>query len=375
MAQKKLNILQVATHTKIERGGAIQAYLLAKGMKKRGHNVTCVFNKDDEEKSFDKESLEKIIDEGMGLQTYNMHKISDCLKFRKLVADQKFDIIHTHRDVALRFVLKSCLWLKIKALLTNRGNNYRLKREIKAFKSKKLDRIIAVAEAVKSVLVEEGINPAKVEVVYGGFDHLKFNQEISGERILKEFNIPKGSFLVGNIATFQKKKGYPYFFRAASEVLKTHPNTIFIAVGSNVKDNYGELSKELGISDKVIFTGFREDIPEIIAALDLSVCSSNNGEGLTGALRESLAMSKPVISTSIAGNPEIVIDGITGLLVPPRDHISLAKAITFIIENREKAIEFGKKGRSLVMEKCTNEARCERIEKIYYEILQSKGYL
>ena len=127
------------------------------------------------------------------------------------------------------------------------------------------------------------------------------------------------------------------------------------------------------MGNNFIFTGFRQDVPEVIAGLNVSVISSSKGEGLTGSMVEAMAMAKPVISTDVAGNAEVVIDKKTGLLVPAGDVGRLKEAMLYFLSNHEKAKEIGYRGYDFIKDKVSNEFKTVRIEEIYYQVLQQNN--
>ncbi|MBI5375881.1 MAG: glycosyltransferase family 4 protein [Candidatus Schekmanbacteria bacterium] len=372
---KKLNILQVLSHRNLERGGAVQAFLLAKGLKERGHQVKCIFNMEDgtvTEK--DMGSIKKLKDYSIEFEFFGMNSFREALRMRRILKLNDYDVIHTHRDIALRFILRAASGMKLKSLFTNRGNNYILKNEKKLFFSKKLDRVMAVAEAVKDVLVKKSGMPAeKIEVVYGSFDPEMFTPEIDGKEVRREFNIRDDVPVIGNIAAPQGKKGHPLFFEAAKKVIAARSDVLFMMVGSRLEEKFLPIAKEMGIEKNLLFTGFRNDIARVIAAMDISVCSATKGEGLTGAIRESLAMARPVVSTDVAGNREIVIHKKTGMLVPVKNPDALADAILYLLNHMDEGKQMGLEGRKIVLQKCTNKIRCEKVEKIYHEVLERKS--
>lgn len=371
---RKLNILQVLSHKNMERGGAVQGHLLGLGLKKMGHNVKMIFNRGIELEEKDIKTLKCVEDNGIEYDFFRMDSWIDVLSFRKTLKENNYDVIHTHRDIALRFVLRASMGMKLNSLFTNRGNNYRLKKkERRLYFSKKLDRTCAVAEAVKDVLAGKcGMNPDKIEVVYGSFNEKVFKPGIDGDTVRKELGLDNGETIVGNISAPQGKKGHLFYFETIKKVLDKRPDVKFLLVGGGLEKKFGAQAQASGIGESVIFTGFRSDIPQIISSFDVSVCSATKGEGLTGAIRESLAMAKPVVSTDVAGNREVVIHGKTGMLVPPKDTDAMSEAIIYLIENRDKGLDMGREGRRLVLEKCNNKVRCKRVEDIYYEVLTSK---
>ncbi len=376
--KRKLNILHITTHTKITRGGAVQLIRLMRGLRDNGHSVFCALSSGKDGKPVP-ETYDILKQEKIGCYFFNLKKLSSKILFRKIYNVSQFDIIHTHRDLALIFFLQSTLGIKVPAIISNRGTTYPLRfPSLKWFahRSKRIDRIIAVSEAVKESLIKSAkIKPEKIVVIYGGVDLEEFNHTIDGKPIRNEFNIPLDAPLIGLIAEMHPKKGHKYFLEAAKIVLQQFPQTKFILVGGGKLEPIINYAKELNIFDNTVFTNFRTDIPQLISAMDISVCSSIRGEGLTGTLRESLAMMKPTISTDISGNSEIIIHNKTGLLVPPKDSKSLAEAIIFMLRNKEKAYEMAKNGFNLVKEKFQNKDRVDNIEKLYYQILKEKRLL
>jgi glycosyltransferase involved in cell wall biosynthesis len=212
----------------------------------------------------------------------------------------------------------------------------------------------------------------KIAIVYNGVDLDRFHPGVSGNGIRREFELDGDVPLVGMIANFARKKSHHIFFEAALEVLKERPEVRFLLVGHGDYGQYQSLVKERGVGDNFIFAGFRQDIPEIIASLNVSVISSSKGEGLTGSMVEAMAMARPVISTDVAGNAEVVVDGETGFLVPAGDGRRLKEAMLFSLAHPEKAKEIGRRGYEFIKDKVSNEQRATRIEEIYYQVLQQK---
>jgi glycosyltransferase involved in cell wall biosynthesis len=200
----------------------------------------------------------------------------------------------------------------------------------------------------------------------------RFHPGVSGNGVRSEYGLNGNVPVMGMIANFTRKKSHHIFFEAALEVLKERPEVKFLLVGQGDCGQYQLLVKEYGVEGSFIFTGFRQDIPEIIASLDVSVISSGKGEGLTGSMVEAMAMAKPVISTDVAGNAEVVIDGETGFLVPAGDGRRLKEAMLFSLTHPDKAKEIGRKGYDFIKAKVSNERRTTRIEEIYCQVLQQK---
>lgn len=362
----------MASHSDAQRGGAIQMILLARELRRRGHDVRCVFNRPRGDPSA---LLSHLSD--LSPRLYNLASWRDLLRFRRWLQSERFDVIHSHRDPALRFAFLATMGLDVPAFVTQRGTIYRLPRwgVVRwAFRSRKLDRVIAVAEAVRRVLVEhEGIAPGKVTVVYGGYDPERFHRGVSGTTVRSQLGLGAETSLVGIVGALIGKKGHADFFEAAARVARTLPSARFLVVGRGKPARFADQIERLGIGDRVIFTGHRTDMPEVLAALDVLVCASTKGEGLTGSLREAMAVGTPVVTTNVAGNPELVIHETTGLVVPIGAPDALAEAVLRILGHPGLAARLADAAEHHVRHLCLNSRRCERIEQIYREIIDSKS--
>lgn len=375
MSNCKLNLLQVATHSNISRGGAVQLYGMVRQLVHRGHRVTTVFQHETSER-LAAETETQIRALGADYYSFDRNKLIDHWHFRKFVKHNNFDLIHCHRDPALVFVYKSLFGLSSPPLLVQRGTTYPLKKyswENFIYHRNRLDGIIGVAEAVKDILVNQcKVSPEKVRVIYGGVDPEKFNPVISGVEVRKELSIPLDAPVVGMAAALHPKKGHEIFLAAAALVTEQFPETRFLLAGGGKQKTANRLReqvKELNLDDKIILAGFRSDMPEVLAVFDISVCSSLRGEGLTGSLRESMAMAKPVISSNVSGNSEIVLQDQTGLLVPPGEPKPLAEAIIHLLKNRELADQLGKNGYDLIQAKFTQSIQCDQLLELYFSLL------
>ena len=380
-----LKILQVASHDSIRRGGAVQVYRLARELVRRGHTVTCVFHaKGGKPAESDAETIAKVEESGARLLYYDMESWCALWRFRRFLVQERFDVIHSHRDPALRFATLATLFgSRPGAFLTNRGTTYRLKPRKMSywlFRRRALDRVVAVAHAVKQALMDSGgLAPEKIDVIYGSVDVERFAPGcVDREEARRRFGIPADAFVVGTVASWAPKKGYDVFFRAAREMRarwgetgRTEPIHL-LAAGGRVDKKEGALIDELGLRDIAALPGHCEDVPAALAAMDVFVCASTKGEGLTGTIREALAMGVPVISSDVSGNGEIVRPGETGLLVPPGDAEALAEAVLRMARDAEGARAMAEVGRRLVLTEFTDEVRGERIECLYRSILAAR---
>jgi len=231
------------------------------------------------------------------------------------------------------------------------------------------DHFIAVSKGLKDRLVAGGIPANSITVIYNGIllDELKPEQATVVAR--REKFGGRETSLVGIVARLHVVKGHCYFLDAAREVLLQRPQTRFLIVGDG--PNRGELEKladSMGISDRVIFTGFVEDVYSLMAGLDLLVISSLwEGFGLTAI--EAMVLGTPVVATEVGGLPEVVQHGETGLLTPPANGPSLAKNIIWMLDHPQEAREMAGKGGDIVRREFTAEEMARRTIDLYRKVL------
>jgi glycosyltransferase involved in cell wall biosynthesis len=250
------------------------------------------------------------------------------------------------------------------------------KKSFEKFLFNRAHKVIAVSKAASQRFQEFESAQEKVVIIYNGVDLTEFTPQPPDSQLREEFGIEKDRILVGTLGQLIPGKGQDVFLKAAAQVIKQTPEVKFMIVGDGnqfYRQKLEDLSKDLGLSGKVVFTGFREDIPRITSLLDISVLpSTTHLEGLSRVIIEAMASSKPVIATNSGGNPEAVEDGITGILVPPEDSHSLAESILDLIKDETKRNRMGEAGRTRAEKLFSIENNISQIEKIYEELLCQK---
>ncbi len=238
---------------------------------------------------------------------------------------------------------------------------------------KKIDAIIAVSQEVKNVLVQGGVPDRLVEVVPSGIDFGPFQEVKDKDFLRREFGFGPDDYLVGIVAQLEDHKGHKDLIDAA-RILKDHAPKIRVVIvgGGSLRMSLDQQAHELKVDDIVYFLGFRDDVPRILASLDLFVLSSRM-EGLGSSLMDAMASRLPVVATQAGGIPEVVIHRETGLLVPPRDPQALAQAILKVYLDRILAGRLAKRGYEVVHEKFSAEAMARKIILIYERLASQKG--
>ncbi|MBN2198865.1 MAG: glycosyltransferase, partial [Candidatus Aminicenantes bacterium] len=236
-----------------------------------------------------------------------------------------------------------------------------------------VDAIIAISEGVRQVLLDSGIPAPLIHVVPSGIDFSPFREKWPRDFLRREFSFAPDDFLVGIVAALEDHKGHTYLIQA-SKILKAQaPKIKIVVVGKgSLRIELNRQVHDLGVEDIVYFLGFREDVPRILASFDLFVLSSHL-EGMGSSLLDAMASRLPIVATRTGGIPEVVIDGETGLLVPPRDPAALAQAILTLYHDREMAGRLAERGFEVVHEKFSAEAMAWRVIDLYEQFAHRKG--
>lgn len=228
-------------------------------------------------------------------------------------------------------------------------------------------RLILVAKALEARF-KWLKGKSRMVVIYNGIDLADFDKGCIGRvSIRDEYGIPDDTTLVICIGRIEEKKGQGYLV----EALRGIKGVILLLVGDGDKGYLERLRKiadDMGISNRIIYTGPRGDIPVLLKGVDIVVFPSLT-EGFSRVILEAMAGGKAVVATNVGGNPEAIIDGITGYIVPVRDAMVLAERINELINNREKLEQMGRAGRKRVEELFAIERHVESVERLYREIL------
>jgi len=235
------------------------------------------------------------------------------------------------------------------------------------------DRVVCCSDAVLNRTREkEKISPEKLLTLYNGVDASYLRQGADGDKVRSEFGIPRNAPVIGTVANFGAEKGYEYLAECAKRVLSEIPNAYFLWVGFGpLEKTIRDKVKTFVCSERIIFTGMRKDIPELIASMDLFVLASLF-EGFPNVLLEAMAMEKPVIATTTGGIPELVEHEKSGLLVPVKNAEALAEAIKSLLQDRSRALKMGQAARNRVASLFTFEQMVQNYEKLYASLWQTK---
>ncbi|MEE9196836.1 MAG: glycosyltransferase, partial [bacterium] len=188
-----------------------------------------------------------------------------------------------------------------------------------------------------------------------------------------ELGLAEEAPIISMVAVLRSWKRHDIFLQAAREVLAHEPSARFLIVGEGPqRKNLERRIKQMGLGESVLMTGYRTDVPAILSITDVSCLVSDSAEGVPQAVTQSLAMGKATVGTNVGGIPELIIDGVTGFLIPPQDPDILAERILALLGDPAKARAMGQAGRRLIEQRFTSENMVEQLERLYQEILTAK---
>ena len=280
--------------------------------------------------------------------------VPGLMSLAALVRNERPDVLHAHSSKDAWFAF----WFHCRGIPVVRSRHMTLpdtmRRGRRFIYRHGCRRLIASAQFIADNMRDSiGVDPDRIDVIGECVDTEEFRPG-DGSAFRREFGIPPEAPLFGIVAMLRGEKGHRTFLHAAREVLRSHPNARFAVVGGPVATNSIELElrgilreKFAGLEPKpVVMTGFREDIPSIMRAIDCLVVPSAQ-EAQTLVIPQAFASGKPVIGSRVGGIPELVEDGVTGLLIPPQDPAALTAAMQKIITQPDMADRMAQAGYEL----------------------------
>jgi len=240
-------------------------------------------------------------------------------------------------------------------------------REMLRVLTPQMDQLIAVSRMIEDKLVSEGRTSAPITRIYNGVDLSRYERVEACCTLPEEYGMEPGSQIVGVVARLEPEKGHPTLLEAWPLVLRAVPDAYLLIVGEGSRREALEAqTRDLRIAHRVVFTGRRDDVPAVTAALDVAVLPSyREAQGLS--ILEALALSRPVVASNVGGIPEMITDGVDGLLVPPHDADTLATAITRLLRDHPLADTLGRAGHDMVHDRFCIDLMVESVQAIYEE--------
>ena len=230
------------------------------------------------------------------------------------------------------------------------------------------DRVVASGEAIRQILIDAGVRPSNVVAFPAGVDLARFSPGPACARVQSELALTGP--VIGSVAMFRGSKGHAELIDAFARLEVEFPEAVLLLVGDGTRRlSVEELAQARGLGGRVVFTGFRDDIPELLRSIDCFVLASTRTEGVPQSLLQAMAVGCPVVATAVGGIPELVQHGVNGFLVPPGDPVALAAAIRAVLTEPARAKELAERGRALVRSRFSHTGSVDRLERLYRDLI------
>jgi glycosyltransferase involved in cell wall biosynthesis len=298
------------------------------------------------------------------------------LRLRRLLKRYGVALVHTHSSIDSWLGGSAARSLGL-PVVRSRHVSIPIRRR-RALVYRLADCVVTSGAALRAIVIAAGVAPERVVSIPPGVDTKRFHPDVPGHAVRDELNLPRPPTckVVGLIADVRGSKGHQYFLEAARHVLRVLPTSRFLIVGDGVGfKSVRQRVRDLGLERAVVLTGFRRDIPEVMAALDVLVVPSLRSEGIPQVILQAFAVGRPVVASAVGGIPEVVRDQQTGLLVPPGDHAALASAILSLLQDPSRASQLAQAGHSLVERRYEMDRVMTYTAELYAQLLSKTGRL
>lgn len=361
-----MNILVAESSTAV--GGQELAVLLhAGGLVRRGHHLRLIL---EPESAIHRMALEKgleVVPVQMGRSSYPQAIVA----FRRLLIAEQADILHVNSSRDNWIGALACRLLSPRPkLVRTRHISTPLNRNLatRLLYRRLIDQVIVTGgERTRQALIErDGLPADRVAAFPIGLDLEYFRPAAPTRDLRLELGLPSGQLLVGMISYLRSYKGHEYFVEAAAQVARRRPEATFLIVGEGPEESKIRAQIDsLGLEKRVRMLGFREDLLDVFRSLTLFVIPSVEGDTIPQALMQALAMGLPVVSTTVGSIPDVIRNGETGLVVPPRNATALAEQVDRLLGDAGLRRRIGAQGRALV-ERCYSlDQMLDQLEAVY----------
>lgn len=309
---------------------------------------------------------------------YDRNASVQLRRFVSFLREQDIKLVHTHDFYSNIFGMVGAALARMPARIASRRETRGTRTGAQKWAERRAynlaHAVVANAEAVQRDLVEEGVSAKKIVTIYNGLDveHMTARGDLSRDEMLAMFDLPREGerrfvTLVANLRL--GVKDHPVFLRAAARVHRAIPEAAFVIAGEgHLMDEMRSLAAQLGLERDAYFIGECVNVPELLALSEVCVLSSR-AEGFSNSILEYMAAARPVVATDVGGAREAIRDGETGHIVAVGDDEMMAAHIISLLRDREHARVMGARGRRLVEEKFSCEARLARTEEMYERLM------
>jgi len=359
-----MKILHVETGRHLYGGPQQVIYLIA-ALFERGHDSTLVCPPDS---GIDGAAR------AAGIRVKNLFCAGDldlpfAYRLTQYLQSSQPDLVHCHsRRGADMLGGLAASFADVPAIVSRRVDNTEM-RLMAALRYRPFRKIIAISEAIAAVLRERDVDDERIEVIRSAVDTERFAAEPDCAAFRAEFDIPDGACVIAAAGQLIPRKGHRYLLQAVADIKQSHPNIRVIIFGEGYLNNQLRTqATSLGLDDTVQFAGFRDDLDDYMACLDVFAHPAL-AEGLGVATLKAAAAGVPVVGFDAGGLPEAVVDGGTGLLVPPENAELLQNALLALVEDVGLRRRMGVAGRERMQKEFSIATMADKHVKLYESVL------
>ena len=318
---------------------------------------------------------------GLGIGVDVIDEPDDELAVRDLAAwlrREEIDLVHAHMFRAEVLGTRAAVAAATPVIVaTVHSSRVRSADDIErlAALTPSMDRLIVPSESIRHKVEAEGRAGARFAVIPNGIDLSRFASPAPPCALRRELGIPADAPLIGVVARLEPEKGHRFLVEAMPSVLRAVPDARLAIVGEGSQaDALADLTESLGLGDRVVLTGRREDVSAVTADLTVAVLPSlREAQGIS--ILEAMARRVPVVASAVGGIPEVITSGTDGLLVPPGDPSALADAIVTLLRDPDLRARIGEAGYRTVADRFSIDAQVRRTQAIYDEELARAGVM
>jgi glycosyltransferase involved in cell wall biosynthesis len=369
--KRPLGILHLIDKNRLATGSVVQMLAASMGLARRGHSLWVGGPPGGD--------LEPACSDAglpfLALPLRNSVDLASAWTLRSHVQRHETDIIHVHKGTAHALSLIAAIGMgRLPQLVVNRGVTFPLDLFNRwKYRHPRVGAIVCVADAVRQAVIRSaGVDAERVCTVHGGTDPHAFDPtRVDGEEVRRQLGLDRKHLLIAQVSV-RHWKGWTDLVPAFAGITGRFPNARLLLVGCEGEEEntkVDQMAYGAGIDGRVLTTPYRTDMAEVLVACDVVVDASWAGTGITGTIREAMALERAVVATDCGGNRELVIDGEVGFVVPPRDTDALAGALARLLDDAALRQRLGNAARQRILDRFTTDQRIDKLEALYRNLL------
>jgi glycosyltransferase involved in cell wall biosynthesis len=308
---------------------------------------------------------------------YDANMVRQTRRFVSYLKRHQVQIVHSHDFYSNIFGMTGASLARVRGRVASKrettGTRTTAQRTVERNAFKLAHAVVANAGAVKDQLIGEGVREDKIVVIYNGIDLARFKQNGTRQDALARLNLESisGRPVITMVANFEYRvKDHPMLLRTAQRVTREVPEAVFVIAGEGeLRAETEQLATEMGVKEWCLFTGRCANVPDLLAASDICLLTSQ-AEGFSNSILEYMAAGCAVVATNVGGAGEAIVEGETGHLVNSGDDATMAARIVDLLRNPERRRQMGLKGRALVEERFSLQSRLLNTSALYQRMLR-----